>query len=156
MRSFAQYCKSTFHAPLCDTLLYTCAVYIILASVRALTSIASSSNLTHIHCAIIQAARNVQRIKRARGLNSLLWVWSIGMAKTNATIVALVATTVRFLAKLCLFFFAGARDDLYQKPVRHSECFQCGFSGHIIHNNSFAPSRNEKVQKEGTALFCCC
>ena len=32
------------------------------------------------------------------GLNSLLWVWPIGMAKTKATIVALVATAVRFLA----------------------------------------------------------
>ena len=33
-----------------------------------------------------------------------LWVWLIGVAKTKATIIALVATAVRFLAKLSPFF----------------------------------------------------
>ena len=38
------------------------------------------------------------------GLNSLLWVWPIGMAKTKAMIVALVATAVRFLTDMTQFF----------------------------------------------------
>ena len=37
-------------------------------------------------------------------LNSLLWVWLIGVAKTKAAIVALIATAIRFLAKPSLFF----------------------------------------------------
>ena len=37
-------------------------------------------------------------------LNSLRWVWLIGVAKTKATIVALVAIAVRFLAKTSPFF----------------------------------------------------
>ena len=35
---------------------------------------------------------------------NLLWVWLIGVAKTKATIVALVATAIWFLAKPNLFF----------------------------------------------------
>ena len=72
-------------------------------------TVARCSSRSHVNYArtlqyaIIHAARNVQR-KRAQGLNSLLWVWPVGVAKTNATIVALVATAVRFLAKPSPFF----------------------------------------------------
>ena len=48
----------------------------------------------HLHCT--QCSKH--------GRNSLLWVWLIGVVKTKATIVALLATAVRFLAKPSLFF----------------------------------------------------
>ena len=87
----------------CAILFYVIPLYLrsdILASVRILTSIAPSSNSTHI------TLRNHSRCTQCSryGLNSLLWVWPIGVAKTNATIVALMATAVRFLAKTSPFF----------------------------------------------------
>ena len=35
-----------------------------------------------------------------------MWVWPIGVAKTKASIVAPVATAVRFLADMSPFFYS--------------------------------------------------
>ena len=70
-----------------------------MASVRALTSIAQVPTQHILHRAIIHATRNVQTETFAS-----LWVWLIGVANTKATIVALVASVIRFLAPPSQFF----------------------------------------------------
>ena len=50
-----------------------------------------------------------------------VWVWLIGMANTKATIVALVATAVRFLARLSQLF---CRFRLFSRRYSSLKCLK--------------------------------